>query len=253
MVEWIFLGRHPSVHAGIPVVWFGFDMAQLTWFALPASIFGGLLAWLSHSGSESNMTKPQTIVIGDTVYEQMEEGYWVPGGDATKDGKSLRELAQQLPIGAKPFGYEMGQKIEAEPDGVAESGVMVKFITQNPPAPFTKLVLSYTPNAGLGVVSGRITTESVDEYFTHFAILLFYLKDQYGEPDRKGGRDERPGAVVHGDCEWSTDPSTTENVMKVFLGSFDIEVDPASLTNVVTFVFANAGDVLTEAEAMRKR
>ena len=45
---------------------------------------------------------------------------------------------------AGPFGYEMGQKIEGEPDGVASDiGSNYKEL-QNPPPPFDRVLAFYT-------------------------------------------------------------------------------------------------------------
>ena len=57
---------------------------------------------------------------------------------------------------AGPFGYEMGQKIEGEPDGYAtDSGVGFKYMV-NPPAPFESVVAFHTEEAGVCGVRGNI-------------------------------------------------------------------------------------------------
>jgi len=57
---------------------------------------------------------------------------------------------------AGPFGYEMGQKIEGEPDGVASDiGSNYKEL-QNPPPPFDRVLAFYTEETGVCAVKGII-------------------------------------------------------------------------------------------------
>jgi len=97
--------------------------------------------------------------------------YWICNAEA--------EAMRQKKGDAGPLGYEMGQKIEGEPDGVHSDGTYYKFITQNLPAPYKVLFLMYTPNAGL---CGIVAYVDTDDYEAQFPKLRSALTDKYGEP-----------------------------------------------------------------------
>jgi len=87
-------------------------------------------------------------------------------------------VATPTVVGARPFGYEMGQIIENEPDFMKE-GLDVRLITSGLPAPFTHLSLFYTPNAGICEMVAMAYTGDYDAWFS---ILQHMLTDRYGEP-----------------------------------------------------------------------
>ena len=89
---------------------------------------------------------------------------------------------------AGPFGYEMGQKIEGEPDGVAyDSGNSYRTMP-NPPAPFEEVVAFYTKEAGVCSVAANmdvplfIDDDSGAEHRRMADGLAHQIKAKYGQP-----------------------------------------------------------------------
>lgn len=87
-----------------------------------------------------------------------------------------------------PFGYEMGQKIEGEPDGVAYDTGNSYRIMPNPPAPFEEVVAFYTKEAGVCTVIANmdvpffIDDDSGAEHREMADGLADQIKAKYGEP-----------------------------------------------------------------------
>ena len=90
---------------------------------------------------------------------------------------------------AGPFGYEMGQKIEGEPDDESTDGVLVKDV-KNPPDPFTTVRLAYTEKVGLcrihAFVGESILSQEYGDALEVFLRLFYQLQRKYGEPEVHG-------------------------------------------------------------------
>lgn len=132
-----------------------------------------------------------------------------------------------------PFGYEMGQKVEGEPDGVGSVGLPLRFIP-NPPAPFTDLTLMYTPDAGICKILARITT---DDYDRHFSSLKVHLTDKYGSPTYEH---TRPEAV-------SWDNINADNIDLINL------IQRKESATILIYHFTNSDACEAEAKAMRQK
>jgi len=133
---------------------------------------------------------------------------------------------------AGPFGYEMGQQIEGEPDAITKEGEQTKWVSHNVPAPFTNLLLVYMPNAGLCKLSASVVA---DDYDVQFDKLRVRLADKYGEPDVMTTRDSLWFDV--GDD----------------IGSILLHRDTARGFSTVMYIFTNYGDCDAEAAAMRQK
>ena len=87
---------------------------------------------------------------------------------------------------AGPFGYEMGQKIEGEPDGQTDDGL--SYITvESPPNPFDTLMVYYTEQTGLCQIRAFIDVdETADSYGYSHREKTDWLAEQieakYGKP-----------------------------------------------------------------------
>jgi len=97
-------------------------------------------------------------------------------------------LLWAMAANAGPFGYEMGQKIEGEPDGVAyDSGNSYKEL-QNPPPPFDNVLAFYTDEAGVCTVAANmdvpffIDDDSGAEHRQLTDGLARRIEAKYGEP-----------------------------------------------------------------------
>ena len=89
---------------------------------------------------------------------------------------------------AGPFGYEMGQKIDGEPDGFAsDAGVTFKFMP-DPPAPFRDVLAFYTEETGVCAVRGNIDIVNYRrdrlgvEHRERADWLAGEIEAKYGEP-----------------------------------------------------------------------
>ena len=134
---------------------------------------------------------------------------------------------------AGPFGYEMGQKIEGEPDDYTDTdGISFRHIEQNLPAPFTSLELGYTPNVGLCRIIAYVDT---DDYEAQFSKLRGRITDKYGEPT----------SDVDGTLGWSI------NVDNLYLILLHKPANPA--LTAVTYIFTNRGVCEAETKAIRQR
>ena len=133
---------------------------------------------------------------------------------------------------AGPFGYEMGQKIEGEPDGIYSSAISYKFITHNVPAPFTRLVLEYTPNAGLCHLLASVTTGFYHK--AQFGRIGLALRDKYGVFSVS---DEES-------LFWSD--VNVDNIYMISLRRHESSMD-------LFYIFTNYGDCSAEAKTIRKK
>ena len=148
--------------------------------------------------------------------------------------KRIIASMRQRKRSAGPFGYEMGQKIEGEPDGIRRDGTYYKLITQNVPAPFTTLHLTYTPNAGLCGIGALVAT---DDYEAQFSKLREMLADKYGEP------------IVDSDRDLSWFDVNVDNIAMLILRK---EPTYKSETLILICQFTNLGDCQAEATAIRQ-
>ena len=83
-----------------------------------------------------------------------------------------QETMRQVHSSAESSGYRMGQKIEAEPDGIDSHGLYIRYVGQNVPEPFASLRLVYTPNAGLCGITAITDTDDYDACFSNFGTCL---------------------------------------------------------------------------------
>ena len=133
---------------------------------------------------------------------------------------------------AGPFGYEMGQKIEGEPGFVTKEGVQRKLVTQDVPAPFTSLILTYMPNTGLCRLTAFVDS---DGYHIQFDKLRVRLRDKYGEPD-----DTNPDSTL-----WY---NVDDDIDTISLGRYT-----ADGISMLMYTLTNHGDCEAEAAAMRQK
>ena len=131
---------------------------------------------------------------------------------------------------AGPFGYEMGQKIEGEPDEQTDDGEYVRRIYHDVPLPFTELSLQYTPNAGLCRLFASIDADDCEAQFRR---IRRRLTDKYGEPSYD----------VAADAQWHN--VNVDNIDGILLMSGFRVV-------LAMYVFTNYDDCEAEAAAMRQ-
>ena len=151
--------------------------------------------------------------------------------DCNAEAKVMRQEKRS----AGPFGYEMGQEIEGEPDGIDSDGLSYKFITHNVPMPFTELYLTYTPNAGLCNLMASVTT---DDYDAQFRRIRVALTDKYGEPT----------AIEEESLSWIN--VNVGSIRAVFLSKHDAATESSA---DVLYVFTNYRVCEAEAKAMRQK
>ena len=133
---------------------------------------------------------------------------------------------------AVPFGYEIGQKIEGEPD-LIDDGLSHKTIIHGAPAPFKFLRLIYTPNAGL---CGIMAFMATDDYEAQFPKLRGALMDKYGEP-----------VDIEGGLRWSD--VNVDNIAAIILPK-----EPAREPYTpLTYMFNNLRDCAAEVAAMLEK
>lgn len=144
---------------------------------------------------------------------------------------------------AGPFGYEMGQKIEGEPDRIQQNGWHRRIITSNLPAPFTQLGLGYTPSVGICQVTAAVRT---DDYKAQFYELKTLLTEKYGEPEEtifEWG--ERAGWSKSG---WR--PLNRNNIAYISLMLSESLLD--TQITILNYTFTNNMDCVAETKAIAK-
>lgn len=97
-------------------------------------------------------------------------------------------LLSAMVANAGPFGYEMGQRIEGEPDGTAYDTGNSYRVMLNPPPPFEEVVAFYTEEAGVCSVLANMDVplflddDSGAEHRDMANGLADQIKAKYGEP-----------------------------------------------------------------------
>ena len=159
---------------------------------------------------------------------------------------------------AGPFGYEMGQKIEGEPDGVTSRGVSYK-TAESAPNPFDSLIVYYTAQHGLCGVTGVIGIDAgSDSYGNQHRDKADWLAKQveakYGKPTNKFDF-LKAGSIWHESRYWLTAINKNERSYAYFWTEPPYSDEVTGIVVEVTFGwvlliydFANVSQCISDAE-----